>query len=381
MMLLALAFLSALPQQAPPERKPDRRRTLTLVNRADAPLPAGVQVSVPMPERLLDDGDASDVQVFHRDKPIPTWSRGRELWFRTAAEISGGGRDSAYALRYGGGKTARQPEEVFEFFDAFPAALDPLKWEWSPDLGFRQTAHGLEVNKIPGGTNEYAPSSLIPRAKLPPGFVFEAEMRWEFAANAAASFALRADLAPETKQDAETRAKAGALAKKLEEDDIEMRERAIRDLLKMGADAVPALMEATRSKDPEIRQRAAQVLSRLHEIEAPPAIRTGLSSGAPADENLDRIDWLGRSRSILRKSYARIAGDTLSIARAEDGETILAWTRRRPVKVPGTVERVRIDFWSPAAASTAVIHIARVIVRKYVELPPMTELGAEEAIR
>ncbi|HEU4339849.1 MAG TPA: HEAT repeat domain-containing protein [Planctomycetota bacterium] len=380
MILLALAFLSALPQQSP-EAKPAWRRTLTLVNRGDAPLPAGVQVSASMPERMLDDGDASDVQVIYRDKPIPTWSRGRELWFRTAAEIAGGGRDAGYALRYGGGKAARSPGDVFEFFDAVPGALDPRKWEWSADLGFRQTARGLEVDRIPGGTNEYAPSSLIPRVTLPAGFVFEAEIRWDIAANVAASFALRADLAPESVQDAGTRAKAGALAKRLEEDDIERREEAIRELLKMGADAVPALLEATRSKDPEVRGRAAQVMSRLQEIEAPPAIRTGLSTGAPGDGNLDRIDWLGRSRSVLRKSYARSAGDTLSIARAEDGETILAWTRRRPVKVPGKVERVRIDFWSPAAASTAVIRIAHVIVRKYVELPPVAELGAEEAIR
>ena len=383
MRLLALALVLALPQESPPDPKPTWRRSMTLVNRGDQPLPKGVQVQASgvMTARITDGGDASDVQIFHGGRPLPTWSKGSEVWFRIAASIPAGGRDSDYEARYGGGRAPRRPDEVFEFFDGFAAGPDPKKWDWDPDLGFRVGAGGLEITRIPGSRNEYAPAFLVPRLSLPGDFVFEADLRWELDPDAPVSFALRVDLARDKAPDAETRELASALAKKLEEDDIEAREQAIRGLVTLGAGAVLALEEAVRSKDPELRTRAAKVLSHILEAEAPPAIRTGLSAGEDPGRNLDRVDLLGRSRSVLRRAWPRQAEATISIARAADGDTLLPWTRRRAVRVDGKAERVRIDFWSATGGSDAMIRISRVVVRRYVEVMPTVEFGAEEAVR
>lgn len=383
MVILALLLIATQPQQAPADPKPSFKRSMALVNRSDDPLPAGAQVQVTsiMMFRIADGSDASDVQVFHRGKRIPAWLKGGDVWFRIAEPIPGRGRAAEYELRYGGGKAASRPEEVFEFFDEFAGSLDPKKWEWSTDLGVRETSPGLEVVKIPAGTSEYAPVSLTPRVSLPAGFVLEADMRWSIGEESPASFALRAELAPETRPDAASIAKGVALVKKLEADDIGARDEAVRELLKLGAGAVPALQEAARAKDLEFRQRAAHVLSRILEDVAPPAIRTGLSPGDAPGAKLDRVDVLGRSRTVLKRSYDRNGGDLLTISRAEDGETALAWTRRRPVTVQGKVERVRIDFWSPSGASNVMIRLLRVSVRRHVDLMPAAEIGAEEALR
>jgi hypothetical protein len=377
MPLLILVLLAALPAQ---ESAPDFRRSLALVNRDDQPLAAGIQVVVSsiMSRRLVDGADASDVQIFHGGKRIPSWSRGSEVWFRLAAPIPPRGRDLTYEVRYGGGKAASRPEEVFEFFEGFTAPLDPLKWRADPDLGVRQGEKGLEIIRIPAGRNEYAPASLIPRVSLPAGFVFEADMAWEFEPGSSASFALGANLERRAPSP-ELVAQGAAMIKKLGEDDISVREEAIRDLVKLGLPAVPALEEVAGSADPEMRQRAAQIISRIMEIEAPPVIRTGLSPGA--DGRLDRVDLLGRSRTVLKRSYERQAAGTLSISRAEDGETTLSWTRRRPVVVPGKVERIRLDFWSGAGPSPGMIRLSRVSVRRHVDLQPHAEVGDEIPIR
>jgi hypothetical protein len=383
MPLLALALIAAWPQQAPSDPKPTHRRTMALINRSEDPLPAGAQIQVTsiMMFRIADGSDASDVQVFHRGKRIASWSKGSDVWFRNAESIPGRGRDGAYELRYGGGPAVSRPDVVFEFFDGFAGTLDPKKWDWSADLGVRETAPGLEVVRIPAGTGEFAPVSLTPRVSLPSGFVFEAEIRWAISEASPASFALRADLAPESKPDEATLAKGAALVKRLEADDIGTRDEAVRELLKLGAGAVPALQEAAKAKDLEFRQRAAQVLSRILEDAAPPAIRTGLSPGDTPGAKLDRIDLLGRSRTVLKRSHDRNGGDTLAISRAEDGQTTFSWTRRRPVTVHGKVERVRIDFWSPSGTSDVLIRLSRVSVRRHVDLMPAAEVGAEEAMR
>ena len=381
--LLALVVLAALPQQAPADPKPAFRRSMALVNRGDDALTAGAQVQVTsiMKSRIADGSDASDVQVFHGGKRIASWAKGSDVWFRIAESIPGRGRDARYELRYGGGKAASRPEEVFEFFDGFAGALDPKKWDWSTDLGIRETSPGLEIIRIPAGSSEHAPVSLIPRLSLPAGFVFEAEMRWSMYEGLSASFALLAELAPEGRPDAESIAKGAALVKRLEADDIATRDEAIRDLLKLGAGAVPALQEAARSKDLEFRQRAAHVLSRILEDTAPPAIRTGLSPGDTPYPKLDRIDLLGRSKTVLKLSYDRSGSDMFAISRSEDGDTALTWSRRRPVTVQGKVERVRIDFWSPSGVRVAMFQLSRVSVRRHVDLMPAAEIGAEEPMR
>src|SRR5688572_23722279 len=116
MQLLVLVLLAAFPQPGPADPKPSFRRSMALINRGEDPLAAGAQVQVTsiMMFRIADGSDASDVQVFHRGKRIASWSKGADVWFRLAESIPGRGRDGAYELRYGGGKAAGRPEEVFE---------------------------------------------------------------------------------------------------------------------------------------------------------------------------------------------------------------------------------------------------------------------------
>jgi HEAT repeat protein len=61
----------------------------------------------------------------------------------------------------------------------------------------------------------------------------------------------------------ETRAKAKQLAQQLGDEDFDKRERASKELLGLGAVAVPALREALNSRDAEIQRRARECLDRI----------------------------------------------------------------------------------------------------------------------
>src|SRR5262245_20962180 len=170
MRLLALAFLAAtLPQQAPADSKPAWRRTLTLVNPDDAPLPAGSPVALRIERRTGDPADASDVDVRRNGKSLATWSNGASVWFRTAAEIASRERDASYEVRYGRGPAPRRPAEVFEYFDEPSGdSPDPKRWVVDPGLGLQGGAKGLGVTDLPAKRTEFNPASLIVRhAPLP----------------------------------------------------------------------------------------------------------------------------------------------------------------------------------------------------------------------
>ncbi len=70
-------------------------------------------------------------------------------------------------------------------------------------------------------------------------------------------------------QDQDPEKRIAELVQQLSSDDFETREKASAELKKIGAPAIPALREASKSKDPETRMRAETILEALKKKPAP----------------------------------------------------------------------------------------------------------------
>jgi hypothetical protein len=49
--------------------------------------------------------------------------------------------------------------------------------------------------------------------------------------------------------------------------------------------------------------------------------------------------------------------------------------------VPGKAARIRFDFWAPSAGPIGEMRISRVILRRYVDMVPVTEFGKPEPLK
>lgn len=385
MRLLTLALLVALPQQTPGPQ-PAWRRQVTLVSWSDAPVRAGLQVGVAMP---LDKKapKAWEVQIWHRGKQIPSWFQDdSSAWFKLQEDLPARGRDGNYEIRYGGGKALARGREVFAFFDEFEGKeLDPARWEWDRGLSFAKDDRGLAITTLPGGRNEHAPLSLVPRlGSIPRGFVFEVHFSWKIAPGSAFTFAVKADVENKAAVTEEDRVRVAKLIRDLGADEIEVREQATKELVKLGAAALPQLMEAAKAQDPEVRVRTVAAVDAIYRDNPPPAIATGYSAPGAAERKLDLMMQVGKSRALLKAAAPpETRLQKVMLWRDEDGESSVGWDDRKPrlFPVPGQVTGLRIDFWAPQAGPIGEVRISRVILRRYVETMPSVEYGPHEAAR
>jgi hypothetical protein len=338
-----------------------------------------------MTKRTGDGGDAADVAVFHKGKPLATWASRGQIWFRAAAPILPNDRDEGYEVRYGGAPVPGRPREVFEFFDCLMGkGLDRARWSWDPEMTFQPDDRGLAITAIPTGRTDRAPASLIPRLPpLPPSFVLEADLRWEITANTRLSFAVRAELAPPTDAQGEEMKRAAELVRRLEEEDIEVRERATRELITLGRAAIPSLREAFQSKDAEARSRAALAIDRVYVEDPPWAVSVGFTACEDKRGGLNQTIFQGKGRPSGARDLGRMGGATVTIERLGDGWSLLDWSGRYSgwIQAPGRVERVRLDFWGSQDGYIGAVWVARVILRRRWADMPAAEWGPEEALR
>ena len=381
MRLLALALLALLPQQGPPVI----RRPLTLVSWDDDVMRQGLQVCVSPPSEkapLV----IREVQVFYKGKPIPSWFDEKQgTWFKLQADIPPRGRDAEYEVR-GGGVVKPQGAEVFEFFEDFETTdLDPAKWEWDRGLTFTRDDRGLALATLPAGRSEHAPASLIPRlGSIPKGFIFEAYLAWNLPDTATFTFAVKVEIDHDSKTTAEARERIAKAIAGLGAEEIEIRDRSTKELVKAGPAAVPQLVEAAASGEAEVRARATSAIDAIYRENPPPAIATGYTALGAADKRLDLMMQLGKYRAVLKSAAApEVRRQKVTIWRDADGEASISWDERRPRLFPvdGKTGRIRLDFWAPAAGTIGDWRITRVILRKFVDALPVAEFGKPEPVK
>ena len=383
---LVVVLLLATPQErSSPETEPAWSRTLAIRNLAEETLPAGIQVAVRLGKRTGDPEDAADVAVFHKGKPLATWASRGQIWFRAAAPILPQDRDEGYEVRYGGGPVQGRPREVFEFFDCLMGmGLDRARWDWDPGLTFQPDVRGLAITAIPVGRSERTPASLAPRLPpLPESFVLEADLRWEITERSGLTFAVRAELALPPFAYEDQGKHVADLIKQLEEEDIETRERATRDLIKMGRPAISALREAIQSRDAEARSRAALAINGIYVQDPPWAASAGFTACEDHQGGLNQILFVGNGRPSHPRRLGRMGCATITLERFGDGWTQINWSGQNStwVRTPGKVDRVRLDFWSSGDGYIGAVWVSRVILRRPWPVMPVAEWGPEEALR
>jgi hypothetical protein len=90
-------------------------------------------------------------------------------------------------------------------------------------------------------------------------------------------------------------ADAEALVKQLGDDDFHVRQSAAAKLREMGKAAIPALQEAKKSSDPEIHNRADEI---LQDIDRPPSEAVPKGNGAVNGANSLRISMINGAKTV-----------------------------------------------------------------------------------
>lgn len=375
MKLLPLVLIPALLQDPPPEPKPAWRRTMAVMNHSSGVLPAGVQIAMKRPPVR------GDIEVRYAGKRLATWVNGDQIWFRVAAAIKEYERDMDYEIRYGEISVPSRPADVFEFFDE-PGEKppDPKKWEIDSGLRVQPDVQGTAVTGWPPDRAELDPASMILRHAPGENFIVEAEIRWEILPKTALNFAMRVEVVDEgvTVTDAGQKWCATLIAG-LAAEDIEGRENASRELIKLGRPAVPQLKVAARSKDPETRARAATAIEAIHEKDPPPMIGAGFSTDSKDPKNLLWQRQAGKAREEFESRLER-TGSTLLTIKCLNGEVNVGWPRSIWREFSGKTGRIRFDFWGGTPGEFGAVWIKRVIVRRS-EGRAEAILGAQEEVK
>jgi hypothetical protein len=383
LLALALLLLAVRPAQEPPQADRLWKRAFILVNRLDEPLRAGAQVALKL-HRLSEGWVPGHLEVRYQGKPLASCQTSPSvLWFRIPADLPARGRDDRYEIRHAPKPVENRGRDVFEFYENLATAdLDRARWTWDRELSTERSGNGLNVTSLPGDRTEHTPCSLVPRVgELDRGFQFDVSVL--VATKAAFSFAVKAELDEKTVITDRDRAAAARHIMTLGEDDIEARERALKELVKIGAAAIPQLEESARSKEAERRLRSVAAIDAIYRDNPPNSIAGGFRIPGGTENRVDYFNQLGKSRTYRRSTLPEQGFLSLefSIARDPDGETAVFMGDRRPEaskKIPGKIARLRLDFWTTQRAELGECFIREVRLRRHVEDMPDVEYGARE---
>ncbi len=375
---LLLLAASALPQDAWWDAAWSHRRPIEVVNRAGEVLPAGVTAWIDLDPALLAPGeraraDLSDLALVHDGRrvglvaePAPGSSK-RRLWFRVAADIPAKGRDARYALYYGNPKAAPGPAGVFEVEETFAAALDPARWTVEGGLETRVEGGRLVLDDLPAGT-ERRPARLVPRlAAIPPGFSWSVDLDLAPAEGSAWTIALVAEPREEV-EDPAVRKRVGELLEVLDAGDLEEREAAARELVKLGPAARPRLGEAARGPDAEARARAEQCLAEIDRSSPPPRLVAGVRVGE-SPRAATRFLRSTRTSVAHPASLELPAKLRVEVRRDADGAVTVLWNGLKPDAgtMRGPVKEVAIALWKSNDAPAGRIAIDGARLRRKVD--------------
>ncbi len=327
----------------------------------------------------------SDLAVVHAGRRIPHVLRPSVDGRRYAlafplAETLAPGQAAAYALYYGnpaGAPPAAVPFPLVEDFTATPAlALGELL------AGVQGGV--LEIRNVPAGRNALTPERVdLPCGPIPRAFTLSFDLEAGFAGTP--SLAVCLDVALDGPVPAaEDVKRAEALVRDLGADEFDVRDRATAALAALGEAALPALREAARSEDAEIRTRAQHALAAIRKKTPPPLIRAGLVGG----EILWKTAAVGGAQSS--QGASRSADGTprrfrFEIARDPEGHVTVSCDGQRLQRgrLDGAGGRVSIAAWKANDAKPAPLRLDNLFLRPYLaaEDRPATTIDVEEARR
>lgn len=366
------------------------RRGLAVRNAGTEAVDAGLPVELEIDPDFLNLRDKgrpglADLAVVRGGRRIPHVLRPSADGRRYAlafplAEALPPGRTDAYALYYGnpaGAPPAASPFPLVEdFSQARPLELGDLV------AGVQDGA--LEVRNVPAGRNALIPERVDLRSgPLPRAFTLSFDLDAGFAGTPCLAVCI--DIALDGPAPApEDLKRAEALIRDLGADDFDVRDKATTALIALGEAALPALREAARAEDAEIRTRAQQALAAIRKKSPPPLIRAGLVGG----------DILWRTASVGGAQSSQGAGRSadgsprrfrFQIERDPEGQVRVYCDGQRLQRglLDGAGGRISIAAWKLQDAKPAPMRLDNLFLRPFVaaEDRPATTIDVEEARR
>lgn len=364
------------------------RRALAVRNAGTEAVAAGLPVELEIDPDFLGLRDKArpglaDLAVVRAGRRLPHVLRpsfdGRRyaLAFPLAEAILPGKTD-AYALYYGnpaGAPPSATPFPLVEDF-AQPPALELGELQ----AGLQDGA--LEIRNVPAGRSALAPERVELRSgPLPRAFTLSFDLEAGFAGTPC--LAVCVDVALDGPAPAaEDVKRAEALVRDLGADEFDIRDRATTALIALGGAALPALREAARSEDAEIRTRAQHALEAIRKKAPPPLIRAGLLGG----EILWRTAAVGGAQSSQGASRSADGSPRrfrFEIARDPEGHVTVSCDGQRLQRgrLDGAGGRISIAAWKVNDAKPAPMRLDNLFLRPYLaaEDRPATTIDVEEA--
>jgi hypothetical protein len=360
-----LLVLSLLPQAAGDgwwDAAWKQRRRISLRNNHDRALPAGFTVEMELDAGYLGiaakaKAGLADLALVHRGKRLPCLvldGRRPTLLFRTAADLGAGQADDGYALYYGNPEAAApavRRSDVVDFAEDFS---DPARFaeRFAPDPEVRCAVEGgaLVLQDVDAGRTPEAPGRIVLKAgAVPPGFALSFDVEFERAPATPAGVAVAVDLKDPAPPVPDLGKKVDELIAALADDAWEAREKATRELIRLGKPAMAKLLAATRGGDAEVRWRAEHALREIREKTAPPVVSAGIAAAGPASMALPAA--IGKYRPVQAWRGPVPSRLRVTIERDPEGDVRIAWNgqQRQTGELKGEVEQIAITAWKTGA--------------------------------
>jgi hypothetical protein len=374
------------------------RRRIAVKNNLETELQAGYPILIEVDAEYLgllekSKKDLSDLALAHGGKRVPLElmpgrSKGcRVIAFRTARTIPGGSTDLGYALYYGNPEATAPPgdlEPVFDLFEDFSSperAAKNLKAD--PDLAVAYRDGALVIRDVPSGRTEDAPGVLALQARPSSvGFALSFDLEIDSTYPAAAGFSVNIEL-KEAPVDPALAKDIDLRIEQLGDSDYEVREKASRELVRVGKAAVGKLVAAARSLDAEVKWRAEHA---LREIRAS-STWAGLTAGVVVGDS--QVGPIALRSRIAGKTFtARHGGGwplrlRISVLRDPDGHVTVLWNngQAQSGELRGEVERITFCVYKGGAAPLGTLRLQNLLLRRHVddESRPTHTLDVEES--
>jgi hypothetical protein len=378
-LLLAALVLVPAPQDAWWDPAWSHRRRLAVVNGPDRALPAGAPIEIEIDPAFLElagraKADLSDLAVVHGGRRLPhvllpgRAPDRRRLAFAAAEGVAAGATDGRYAVYYGNPAGVPPGGKVFDLFEDFAdEARFRGRFEVDGGLGCAVREGALEIRGIPEERTRLAPARLVWKARpASASFAAEFDLEADLDEGPLPAAGVEIELRGAAKPDEAVARKIAALAEALGEDGFERREQATRALIAIGPAAVPALLEAARSSDPEVRWRSEQAVREIRKASPPELIRAGIDA-ADGEGRFALLSEIGgaATRQITGLGTKRAFSLKVLIERREDGSVSVSWNggRGQQGSVAGQPERISFVFHRTSAGRPAKVRIDHVILR------------------
>lgn len=385
-MLCLLALAGAAPPQEgwfDPAWK--HRRRISVRNNLDGELKAGYPLQVefdPAYLGLLEKSrrDFADLALVHAGRRVPfALLPGRSpdrrlLAFRTAADLAARASDARYALYFGNPEAASGaagPEAVFDFYEDFTRPDDlARRFEIDREISCAVHEGALVIRDVAAGRTQDAPARLVLKgAPAAAGFSLSFDLEIDSSNAAGAGFAVTVEMKGEAAADPALGKKLDDLVEKLGDLDWEVREKATRELIKVGRPAVPRIAAALRSSDAEVRWRADHILREIREHAPSPVISAGIVTGDPQVGPIALASTVGRTRLKSRYGAGWPVRVRVTVLRDPEGEVEILWNDGRPQtgRMQGEVREIAFAVYKAGAGPLGSVRIDNVVLRRHVD--------------